>query len=121
MVIWTSHFTTFVTYTQTLTPTSSSGSGGTINSTQPAAKTTSSSNNSSASSSPAEVLGTNANGGVVGSALSATKTSTAVAKAVNSNKKFLGIAWYLWLIGLVVLAGAGYFVYKQADTNSTKS
>lgn len=121
--ILTYHFTSFAGLNANPTPTpssnsSTSSSGGSSSSTTPAKASSSSSDNSN--SNPAEVLGSTAAGGVVGTALSNTKTPVVVAKSVSSNK-FLGVAWYLWLIGLAVLAGAGYFVYKQANTVNTKS
>ncbi|MDB5161127.1 MAG: hypothetical protein JWO96_507 [Candidatus Saccharibacteria bacterium] len=118
LVVWTKHFTTFVAYSQNVNPTSGSGSSsqatGTGSSNHAATASASTPQNTAV-----EVLGTSTEGGVIGTALSTTKAPAAIAKTVN-NHKFAGISWYLWLVGLAVLAGATYFAHLRADSTDKK-
>lgn len=159
MVIWTKHFTQFVTYTrnntyviqpgdtlsgiaaklgltlaqlEALNPNAGHPAGnfnlilpGDVLNVGSAVVTASVSPSAAATNGSATpVLGatTGTGGGYIGSAASTTKApAAAVAKAVKNGGKFLGIAWYLWLVGLVVLAGAGYFAYLRSSAAQRKS
>lgn len=122
LVVWTTHFTKFVTYSQTAVPGSTGGSNSTSSSSSSATGSSTSGSTQTASgttSDQTEVLGatTEPSGSTKTAALSAS-TTPAVASVASPSKtgKVFGLKWYLWLIGLAVLAAAGYFVYRLADT-----
>lgn len=116
LVIWTTHFTTFVAYSATAVPTaapttttsSSSSSNSSTSSTRAAVVTTASVTDTAAS-----VLG-------IGSGTDSAKTTNKAANAQNDNKEdsnaFLGLGWW-WLAVLAALAAVlGYlFMVRRAD------
>lgn len=111
MVVWTKHFTKFVTYTQAASPavaTSSSSSSApsrTVAFTSPVFGTT-------ASSEEPQVLGANSTESTA--ALSASTTKPTVAKAV----KHSGIAWYWWVaLAIALAATAGTYIFRLAGTD----
>lgn len=98
MVVWTKHFTTFVTYTQAATSvaptTTSSTSAETSTTTTAGSAIKAAANNSIASAS-----------------------SVAPSNTAQASVGLLGITWYLWLSGLAVLAGASYYAYSRYRAN----
>lgn len=127
LVIWTKHFTTFVAYSQTTsqgTP-GSNGIGSTSSNNSGNSNSTSSPKASFAagSDSATEVLGASSDKTSDAHALSTKTTQPSNALTfqapAKSGGKFLGIAWYIWLIGVAALAVAGYlaYAYRSLDRN----
>ena len=121
LVVWTTHFTKYVVYTQTATPPASSGSGSstgsstTTGSSKPASTSTTATSTTPTNS---EVLGTNTNAGVIGSAFSTiakTKVASAAAKTKNSTWEWLAV-----LVVVLLVAGGVFYIFKLTDTNSNR-
>jgi len=108
LVVWTKHFSTFVTYTVATAPATSSPSS---SSNEPStAKTT------SAETTPADesgdVLGTNSDIGT-GAQTDTPSVASTAGSAKKASKNFLGLGWWwLLLVPIVIIGGYVAYVYR---------
>jgi len=119
MVVWTKHFTTFVAYSQTATP--STPAATTTSSPSSTKKSTpQSSQSTTQDTTTPTVLGASSTTQAAQNNSATPKVTSALAIQPAGHGKILGLQWYLWLVGLTVLAGAAYGVYRFADTTERR-
>jgi hypothetical protein len=119
MVVWTKHFTTFVTYSQTANPTSG-GSSSSSSSTSSSSKTSTATPTTFASAADVaqEVLGTNTATQTNQDSTTDTQTQTPSTATVSSSNH--SMRWYLWILAALLIAAVViYVVYRVADTTKT--
>ncbi len=114
LVVWTKHFTTFVTFAATPVSSGSSTTTTSSSSNSTAKTTTVASAVSNAAESAASVLGITS-----GTASDSTKTPATTNKSKDDKKDasshFLGLGWW-WLLVLAAVAALGYLgVVRRAD------
>ncbi|HET9850370.1 MAG TPA: lamin tail domain-containing protein [Candidatus Saccharimonadales bacterium] len=124
MVVWTKHFTEFVTYSQqpTVSSTKSSASG-TSTPVQTASAITNSTGETNNSSAEPQVLGANNSGQPRTSSASTQKPAPKAATAIANSKagRIFGLMWYWW-IPIILAAAIIIWIYQRGlATTSGKS
>lgn len=114
LIVWTNHFTKFVTYTQAAAPSSTTASGIVAGSSTTAGGTFTPSFFSTAAN---NVLGSSSNETKTsGTNTEAETPSVAQTSPVKPNSgKLLGLIWYWWLVILLLAGAALYGIYRMAD------
>jgi hypothetical protein len=116
LIVWTDHFTEFVTYTQAKSSSTSSSSTNSSSSTSGTAVLTTSSLSTGNS---AKVLGAKTNKpshtAISAAATTTPSVATTAAASPQAASKLLGLKWYWWLAILAVAAalGSAIRVYRQ--------
>lgn len=120
MVVWTKHFTKFVTYTTAPTPVSGGSSAGNTGSASSASSTTTAKPafTPAFAAAATDVLGSTSTAPQTSSTNTGVQASVAQAKAPlkSSSGKVLGLNWYWWVVILAAAGAALYGIYRMADT-----